>query len=98
MVAASISLTVGIYEDLTTIEYDSSGNRVPGVKWVEGVAILFAVVLVVLVGSINDYQKEKQFRRLNAQKQHRELNVRGFHLCHVYFAHVYTFFMTGRTL
>ncbi|KAI9497728.1 hypothetical protein BDB00DRAFT_919049 [Zychaea mexicana] len=75
IVAAVISLTVGIYEDLTTVEYDSSGNRIPGVKWVEGMAILFAIILVVLVGSINDLQKEKQFRRLNAQKEHRHIDV-----------------------
>ena len=76
--AAIVSLTVGIYEDLTTVEYDTNGNQVPGVKWVEGVAILLAIILVVLVGSINDYQKEKQFRRLNAQKEHRLIDV-SFH-------------------
>ncbi|KAI9272810.1 hypothetical protein BDA99DRAFT_545701 [Phascolomyces articulosus] len=75
IVAAIVSLTVGIYEDLTTVDYDSSGNRVPGVKWVEGMAILLAIILVVLVGSINDYQKEKQFRQLNAQKEHRLIDV-----------------------
>ncbi|KAI7859489.1 hypothetical protein BDC45DRAFT_543407 [Circinella umbellata] len=75
IVAAIVSLTVGIYEDLTIIEYDNDGNQIPGVKWVEGVAILLAIVLVVLVGSLNDYQKEKQFRRLNAQKEHRLIDV-----------------------
>lgn len=66
---------MGIYEDLTSVEYDSSGNRIPAVKWVEGVSIIVAVLLVVLVGSINDYQKEKQFQRLNAKKQNRKLNA-----------------------
>jgi hypothetical protein len=31
--------------------------------WLEGVAILSAVVVVVTVASVNDYQKEKQFRK-----------------------------------
>lgn len=74
--SAVISLTVGIYEDLTIVEYDALGNRVPGVKWVEGVAIVVAVSLVVIVSSINDYQKEKQFRDLNAKKEDRQVTVR----------------------
>ncbi|KAI7882412.1 PMCA-type calcium-translocating P-type ATPase, partial [Lichtheimia hyalospora FSU 10163] len=74
-ISAAISLSVGIYEDLTSVEYDSSGNRIPAVKWVEGVSIIVAVLLVVLVGSINDYQKEKQFQRLNAKKEDRKLNA-----------------------
>ena len=41
----------------------------------EGVAILSAVVVVVMVASINDYQKEKQFRDLNAKKEDVEITV-----------------------
>lgn len=67
---------MGIYEDLTIVEYDALGNRVPGVKWVEGVAIVIAVSLVVIVSSVNDYQKEKQFRDLNAKKEDRQVTVR----------------------
>ncbi|KAG0164691.1 hypothetical protein DFQ28_009899 [Apophysomyces sp. BC1034] len=70
-IAAVISLGVGLYEDIAVPEYDTEGNRIPGVKWVEGVAIIVAILLVVLVGSINDYQKEKQFRKLNAKKEDR---------------------------
>ncbi|KAG1173731.1 hypothetical protein G6F70_005617 [Rhizopus microsporus] len=73
--SAIISLTVGIYEDLTIVEYDALGNRVPGVKWVEGVAIVIAVSLVVIVSSVNDYQKEKQFRDLNAKKEDRQVTA-----------------------
>jgi len=32
--------------------------------WIEGVAILIAVVIVVLVTAFNDWSKEKQFRGL----------------------------------
>lgn len=71
-----ISLTVGIYEDVNTIEYDAFGNKIPGVKWVEGVAIIVAVSLVVIVGSVNDFQKERQFRNLNAKKEDRLVSVK----------------------
>ncbi|KAI9314507.1 hypothetical protein BX666DRAFT_1862639 [Dichotomocladium elegans] len=72
-VSAAISLAVGIYEDTTTADYDENGRRIPGVKWVEGVAIIMAVIIVVLVGSINDYQKEKKFRQLNTKKHDRRV-------------------------
>lgn len=74
--SAIVSLAIGIYEDLTIIEYDTQGNKIPGVKWVEGVAIIIAVSLVVIVGSVNDYKKENQFRSLNAKKEDREVTVR----------------------
>ncbi|KAI9270351.1 PMCA-type calcium-translocating P-type ATPase [Phascolomyces articulosus] len=70
-VAAIVSLGVGLYEDIAVPEYDAFGNRIPGVKWVEGVAIIVAVLIVVLVGSVNDFQKERQFRKLNAKKEDR---------------------------
>ena len=35
------------------------------VEWVEGVAILVAITIVTVVQSINDYQKERQFMKLN---------------------------------
>ncbi|KAI9262706.1 PMCA-type calcium-translocating P-type ATPase [Sporodiniella umbellata] len=70
-IAAVVSLGVGLYEDIAVPEYDTFGNRIPGVKWVEGVAIIVAILIVVLVGSVNDFQKEKQFRKLNAKKEDR---------------------------
>jgi Ca2+-transporting ATPase len=74
-IAAAVSLAVGLYEDIAQPEYDAQGNKIPGVKWVEGVAIIVAVVIVVLVGSVNDFQKEKQFRKLNAKKEDRTVKV-----------------------
>jgi Ca2+ transporting ATPase len=38
--------------------------------WIEGVAILFAVAVVVLVTSFNDWQKERQFRGLQSKIEH----------------------------
>ncbi|KAI8361695.1 PMCA-type calcium-translocating P-type ATPase [Blakeslea trispora] len=74
-IAAVVSLGVGLYEDIAVPEYDTFGNRIPGVKWVEGVAIIVAILMVVLVGSVNDYQKEKQFRKLNAKKEDRAVKA-----------------------
>ncbi|KAI8989363.1 PMCA-type calcium-translocating P-type ATPase [Pilobolus umbonatus] len=71
-VAAVVSLGIGLYEDIDVPEYDPiTGKRIAGVKWVEGVAIIVAILLVVTVGSLNDFQKEKQFRKLNAKKEDR---------------------------
>lgn len=53
IVAAVVSLAVGLYDDPTT-------------GYVEGVAILAAVLLVSFVTAINDDQKERQFRALSA--------------------------------
>ncbi|KAJ0389127.1 hypothetical protein ATCC90586_011773 [Pythium insidiosum] len=43
----------------------------PETGWIEGTCIIFAVLVVMFVTAINDYQKEKQFRALNAQVQPR---------------------------
>ncbi|KAK3825887.1 MAG: PMCA-type calcium-translocating P-type ATPase [Benniella sp.] len=84
LIAAVVSIGLGIYEDygmdhptepLINDDYTVSDKIPPKIAWVEGVAILFAVVIVVLVGSVNDYQKELQFRKLNAKKEDREVKV-----------------------
>ncbi|KAK9718175.1 plasma membrane calcium [Basidiobolus ranarum] len=67
-IAAFISLAIGIYEDYSL-------PRDPKVGWVEGVAILVAVAVVVFTNAINDYQKESQFRKLNAKKEDRYVKV-----------------------
>lgn len=36
-------------------------------EWVEGVAILVAVLVVVLVTAFNDWRKERQFRGLQSK-------------------------------
>ncbi|KAJ6241004.1 cation transporting atpase [Anaeramoeba flamelloides] len=40
----------------------------PETGWIEGTAILIAVLIVSFVTAINDYQKEKQFQQLNELK------------------------------
>ncbi|KAK5987837.1 Calcium-transporting ATPase 2 [Cladobotryum mycophilum] len=70
-IAAAISLAVGLYQ--TFGQEHKPGE--PKVEWVEGVAIIVAIVIVVIVGSLNDYQKERQFAKLNKKKQDRNVKV-----------------------
>eukprot|EP00882_Tetradesmus_deserticola_P028259 GHRQ01031469.1.p1 GENE.GHRQ01031469.1~~GHRQ01031469.1.p1 ORF type:complete len:192 (+),score=37.16 GHRQ01031469.1:270-845(+) len=44
-------------------------------EWIEGIAIWVAVAIVIMVGAGNDYQKDLQFRKLNAQKDVIEVTV-----------------------
>lgn len=75
-VAAVISLALGLYETFgQATMYDDEHNAMPKVDWVEGVAIITAVVIVVVVGAGNDYQKERQFAKLNSKKEDREVIV-----------------------
>ncbi|GMM51240.1 calcium-transporting ATPase [Starmerella bacillaris] len=76
IIAAIISLSLGLYETFgEPPEYDDDGHPMPKVEWVEGVAILAAVTIVTLVGSINDWNKERQFVKLNRKKEHRMVEV-----------------------
>ncbi|KAL3424469.1 calcium-translocating P-type ATPase [Phlyctema vagabunda] len=70
--AAVISLALGLYE---TFGVDHEPGEPMPVDWVEGVAICVAIIIVVLVGSLNDWQKERAFVRLNAKKDDREIKV-----------------------
>ena len=45
---------------------DPCGKEI-NLEWLEGVAILFAVVLVVVITAFNDWSKEQQFRKLQAK-------------------------------
>lgn len=72
-VAAVISLALGIYQaDATNKEPEP--HEAP-VQWVEGVAIMVAIIIVVVVGAGNDWQKERQFVKLNKKKEDRDVKV-----------------------
>ncbi|KAF5026947.1 hypothetical protein F66182_977 [Fusarium sp. NRRL 66182] len=71
-VAAVISLALGLYETFG-VEHEP-GAPTP-VDWVEGVAICVAIAIVTIVGSMNDWQKERAFVKLNAKKEDREVKV-----------------------
>ncbi|KAI7974424.1 hypothetical protein EIK77_008604 [Talaromyces pinophilus] len=68
-IAAVISLALGIYQSVTATDGEAR------VQWVEGVAIIVAILIVVSVGALNDYQKELQFVKLNKKKEDRQVKA-----------------------
>jgi len=62
IIAAVISFVVGIIDD-------------PSTGWIEGAAILFAVILVAAVTATNNFNKESQFRKLNKVKDDTEIGI-----------------------
>jgi len=81
-VAAVISLALGIFQDVGVVHKpepcSDDPTRVcdpPRVDFVESVAIIIAILIIVLVGSLNDWQKERQFRALNEKKEDRTVKV-----------------------
>lgn len=71
-VAAAISLALGLYE---TFGAEHEPGAPTPVDWVEGCAIVVAIVIVVLVTAVNDWQKEAAFAKLNAKKEQRDIKV-----------------------
>ncbi|EGN98945.1 hypothetical protein SERLA73DRAFT_90032 [Serpula lacrymans var. lacrymans S7.3] len=69
--AAIVSLALGLFQDFGTTLPPGQ----PPVDWVEGVAIMVAILIVVIVGSVNDWQKERQFKSLNEKKEERGVKV-----------------------
>ena len=65
MAAAVLSLVLG----LAIAEERRNKN------YVDGIAIWIAVFAVSFIGAFNDYQKEKQFRKLNATKENTSVKV-----------------------
>ncbi|GLE01158.1 hypothetical protein PINS_up009988 [Pythium insidiosum] len=73
------------FQDLTIIVLTISGilsiilavtiGNHPDTGWIEGACIIFAVFVVTFVTAINDYQKEQQFRSLNAVKDDEKIKV-----------------------
>jgi Ca2+-transporting ATPase len=55
-IAAVVSLSLGIYEA-------AAGQS--QVDWIEGVAVCVAIIIVVSVTAGNDWQKQRQFAKLN---------------------------------
>eukprot|EP00210_Caulerpa_lentillifera_P000082 g78.t1 len=44
-------------------------------EWVDGVAIWVAIAIVSILGAVNEYRQDQQFRKLNAQKEEFEVTV-----------------------
>ncbi|CAG8839440.1 36219_t:CDS:1, partial [Racocetra persica] len=72
-IAAILSLGLGLYEDFGAKHEDEEHK--PKVSWVEGVAIFVAIFIVVLVSSLNHWQKLRQFQKLNAKKEDRDVKA-----------------------
>ncbi|XP_072945770.1 plasma membrane calcium-transporting ATPase 2 isoform X3 [Epargyreus clarus] len=79
-VAAVVSLGLSFYkpsEDETDIAHldEDEGHY----QWIEGLAILISVIVVVIVTAFNDYTKERQFRGLQSriEGEHKFAVIRG---------------------
>ena len=71
-IAAVISLVLGVYE---AVGQKPPPGEAKSLDWVEGLAIMIAVIIVVLVTGLNDYRREKQFSALNAKKDDRQVKA-----------------------
>ncbi|XP_044008556.1 plasma membrane calcium-transporting ATPase 3 isoform X7 [Aphidius gifuensis] len=67
IIAAVVSLGLSLYKPPAS-EHNESGAHLDEDEtkygWIEGLAILVSVIVVVLVTAFNDYSKERQFRGL----------------------------------
>ncbi|CAF3326610.1 unnamed protein product [Rotaria socialis] len=63
LVCAIISIGLSFYKPPST----GHDEEEPNLEWVEGVAILVAVLVVVFVTAFNDWRKERQFRGLQSK-------------------------------
>ena len=70
-VAAVISLAIGCYQAFSSPLSPTN----PRVQWVEGVAIITAIIIIVTVGAVNDYERQRQFSKLDKKKRDREVKV-----------------------
>ncbi|GKT41889.1 calcium-transporting ATPase PAT1 [Colletotrichum spaethianum] len=70
-IAAVVSLALGLYETFGQAHAPGEAR----VEWVEGVAIMIAIIIVVLVGSINDWKMQRQFNTLNKKNDDRTIKV-----------------------
>lgn len=70
-IAAVVSLALGLYQTFGV----KHTNGQPSLEWVEGVAIMVAIIIVVVVGTVNDWQMERQFNKLNEKHNDRTAKV-----------------------
>ncbi|EXK77435.1 Ca2+-transporting ATPase [Fusarium oxysporum f. sp. raphani 54005] len=70
-IAAVVSLALGLYQTFGGAHEEGE----VGVEWIEGVAILVAIAIVVIVGTLNDWNMQRQFNQLNKKHDDRFINV-----------------------
>ncbi|TPX77584.1 hypothetical protein CcCBS67573_g01151 [Chytriomyces confervae] len=59
LIAAFAEVAIGIYKSVFAEDKDPLG-------FIDGLAIIIAVVVIVLISSVNDYRKQSQFQQLNS--------------------------------
>ncbi|KAK3366548.1 E1-E2 ATPase-domain-containing protein [Podospora didyma] len=69
--AALLSLALGLYQTFG-VQHEDGGAKV---EWVEGVAIIAAILTVIVVGTPNDWQMETQFNKLSQKYNERTVKV-----------------------
>ena len=69
-IAAIISIIFGM-----TLPNPHSGEVERSKGWIEGTAILISILVVTLVGSINNYQKAKKFEEMEAEQAVQDVQV-----------------------
>ncbi|XP_057374431.1 plasma membrane calcium-transporting ATPase 2-like [Daphnia carinata] len=76
-VAAIVSLLLSFVPSTSDDELGHEENKAH--EWIEGLAILISVIVVVLVTAFNDYTKERQFRGLQSriEGEHKFAVLRG---------------------
>jgi len=68
IICAIISLVLSVvFHSEDKLDEEFAATKEPNVEWIEGLAILVAVVVVVFVTAFNDWSKEKQFRGLQSK-------------------------------
>ncbi|XP_034474940.1 plasma membrane calcium-transporting ATPase 2 isoform X2 [Drosophila innubila] len=83
-VAALVSLGLSFYkpadEDAPLLQEEEEHHG-----WIEGLAILISVIVVVIVTAFNDYSKERQFRGLQnrIEGEHKFSVIRGGEVCQI---------------
>ncbi|KAM8702752.1 hypothetical protein ACLKA7_005118 [Drosophila subpalustris] len=83
-VAALVSLGLSFYkpadEDAPLLQDEEEHHG-----WIEGLAILISVIVVVIVTAFNDYSKERQFRGLQnrIEGEHKFSVIRGGEVCQI---------------
>ena len=70
-IATVVSLSLGLFQDFVQLRPDGE----PPVNWVDGASILVTTLVIVLVGSSNDWHKEKQFKVLNEKREERTIKI-----------------------
>lgn len=68
IIVLSVSGTLSIILAETVGDHKDTG-------WIEGTCILISVLIVTFVTAVNDWQKEQQFRSLNAVKEDEKIKV-----------------------